>query len=40
MAEDGTIFAVSDSFYGMQPTIFHIDGEPDARPAVVDADPR
>jgi len=26
MAEDGTIFAVSDSFYGMQPTIFHIDG--------------
>ncbi|WP_371054611.1 esterase-like activity of phytase family protein [Rhodosalinus sp. K401] len=25
MAEDGTIFAVSDSFYGMQPTIFHID---------------
>lgn len=25
MAEDGTIFAVADSFYGMQPTIFHID---------------
>jgi hypothetical protein len=25
MAEDGTIFAVSDSFYSMQPTIFHID---------------
>jgi hypothetical protein len=25
MAEDGTIFAVSDSFYAMQPTIFHID---------------
>jgi hypothetical protein len=25
MAEDGTIYAVSDSFYGMQPTIFHID---------------
>ncbi|MEM9348768.1 MAG: esterase-like activity of phytase family protein [Pseudomonadota bacterium] len=25
MAEDGTIFAVSDSFYGMQPTIFHVD---------------
>ena len=25
MAGDGTIFAVSDSFYGMQPTIFHID---------------
>jgi hypothetical protein len=25
MAEDGTLYAVSDSFYGMQPTIFHID---------------
>jgi len=25
MAEDGTLFAVSDSFYGMQPTIFQID---------------
>lgn len=25
MAEDGTIFAVSDSFYALQPTIFHID---------------
>jgi hypothetical protein len=25
MAEDGTIYAVSDGFYGMQPTIFHID---------------
>ncbi|MEL6915229.1 MAG: esterase-like activity of phytase family protein [Pseudomonadota bacterium] len=25
MAEDGTIYAVSDSFYGMQPTIFQID---------------
>ena len=25
MAEDGTIYAVSDSVYGMQPTIFHID---------------
>ena len=25
MAEDGTIFAVSDSFYAMQPTIFRID---------------
>jgi hypothetical protein len=25
MAEDGTIFAVSDSFFAMQPTIFHID---------------
>ncbi|MEJ6394258.1 esterase-like activity of phytase family protein [Gymnodinialimonas sp. 2305UL16-5] len=25
MAEDGTIYAVSDSFYSMQPTIFHID---------------
>jgi len=24
-AEDGTLFAVNDSFYGMQPTIFHID---------------
>ena len=31
MAEDGTIFAVSDSFYGMQPTIFHIDVSRDAR---------
>jgi hypothetical protein len=36
MAEDGTIFAVSDSFYGMQPTIFHIDvSETPAR--IVDA---
>ena len=25
MAEDGTIYAISDSVYGMQPTIFHID---------------
>jgi hypothetical protein len=25
MADDGTLYAVSDSFYGMQPTIFHID---------------
>lgn len=25
MAEDGTIYAISDSFYAMQPTIFHID---------------
>ncbi|MBF9048042.1 alkaline phosphatase [Rhodobacterales bacterium LSUCC0031] len=25
MADDGTVYAVSDSFYGMQPTIFHID---------------
>jgi len=25
MAEDGTMYAVSDSFYGMQPTIFRID---------------
>ncbi|MBV6657641.1 MAG: esterase-like activity of phytase family protein [Devosiaceae bacterium] len=25
MADDGTIFAVSDSFYGLQPRIFHID---------------
>jgi hypothetical protein len=25
MAEDGTIYAVSDSFYAMQATIFHID---------------
>ena len=25
MAEDGTLYAVSDSFYAMQPTIFHID---------------
>ncbi|WP_138465159.1 esterase-like activity of phytase family protein [Poseidonocella sp. HB161398] len=24
-AEDGTLYAVSDSFYGNQPTIFHID---------------
>ncbi len=24
-AEDGTIYAVNDSFYAMQPTIFHID---------------
>jgi hypothetical protein len=36
MAEDGTIYAVSDSFYGMQPTIFHIDvSESPAR--IVDA---
>ncbi|MEL6551407.1 MAG: esterase-like activity of phytase family protein [Pseudomonadota bacterium] len=36
MADDGTIFAVSDSFYGMQPTIFHIDVS--ATPArIVDA---
>jgi hypothetical protein len=36
MAEDGTIFAVSDSFYAMQPTIFHIDvSETPAR--IVDA---
>jgi hypothetical protein len=36
MAEDGTIFAVNDSFYGMQPTIFHID--PSQTPArIVDA---
>jgi hypothetical protein len=36
MAEDGTIYAVSDSFYGMQPTIFHIDvSETPAR--IVDA---
>lgn len=25
MADDGTIYAVSDSFYGLQPRIFHID---------------
>ncbi|MCU4651270.1 esterase-like activity of phytase family protein [Roseibacterium sp. SDUM158016] len=25
MADDGTIYAVSDSFLGMQPTIYHID---------------
>ena len=25
MVEDGTIYAVSDSFYGLQPRIFHID---------------
>ncbi|MBF9023450.1 alkaline phosphatase [Rhodobacterales bacterium FZCC0069] len=25
MAEDGTLYAVSDSFYALQPTIFHID---------------
>ena len=25
MAEDGTIYAISDSFYAIQPTIFHID---------------
>ena len=25
MAEDGTLYAVADSFYAMQPTIFHID---------------
>lgn len=24
-ADDGTLYAVNDSFYGMQPTIFHID---------------
>lgn len=36
MAEDGTIYAISDSFYGMQPTIFHIDvSESPAR--IVDA---
>lgn len=36
MADDGTIFAVSDSFYKMQPTIFHIDvSETPAR--IVDA---
>ena len=36
MAEDGTIYAVSDSFYAMQPTIFHID--PSQTPArIVDA---
>jgi hypothetical protein len=36
MAEDGTIYAVSDSFYAMQPTIFHIDmSETPAR--IVDA---
>ncbi|MEM6740954.1 MAG: esterase-like activity of phytase family protein [Pseudomonadota bacterium] len=36
MAEDGTIYAVSDSFYGMQPTIFQIDvSETPAR--IVDA---
>jgi hypothetical protein len=36
MADDGTIYAVSDSFYGMQPTIFHIDvSETPAR--IVDA---
>lgn len=36
MAEDGTIYAVSDNFYGMQPTIFHIDvSETPAR--IVDA---
>lgn len=36
MADDGTIYAVSDSFYGMQPSIFHIDvSETPAR--IVDA---
>lgn len=36
MAEDGTIYAVSDSFYGLQPRIFHIDvSESPAR--IVDA---
>ena len=36
MADDGTIYAVSDSFYGLQPTIFHIDvSETPAR--IVDA---
>lgn len=36
MAEDGTIYAVSDSFYGLQPRIFHIDvSEAPAR--IVDA---
>ena len=25
MTEDGTLYAVADSFYAMQPTIFHID---------------
>ncbi|MEL6582616.1 MAG: esterase-like activity of phytase family protein [Pseudomonadota bacterium] len=36
MAEDGTVFAVSDSFYGMQPTIFHIDVS-DTPARIVDA---
>ncbi len=36
IAEDGTLYAISDSFYGMQPTIFHIDvSETPAR--IVDA---
>lgn len=36
MADDGTIYAVADSFYGMQPTIYHIDvSETPAR--IVDA---
>lgn len=33
MADDGTIFAVSDSFYGLQPRIFHID--PSQTPAQI-----
>ncbi|MFL4469857.1 esterase-like activity of phytase family protein [Tateyamaria armeniaca] len=36
MADDGTIYAVSDSFYGMQPTIFHIDVS-DTPARIVDA---
>jgi hypothetical protein len=37
-ADDGTIYAVNDSFYGYQPTIFHID--PGRTPArIVDAIP-
>ncbi len=37
-APDGTIYAVNDSFYGFQPTIFHID--PSQTPArIVDAIP-
>ncbi|MGG7643349.1 esterase-like activity of phytase family protein [Rhodovulum sp. YNF3179] len=37
-AEDGTIYAVNDSFYAFQPTIFHIDpGQTPAR--IVDAIP-
>lgn len=33
MAEDGTIYAVSDSFFGMQPRIYHID--PSQTPAQI-----
>ncbi|MEO0384489.1 MAG: esterase-like activity of phytase family protein [Pseudomonadota bacterium] len=33
MADDGTIYAVSDSFYGLQPRIFHID--PSQTPAQI-----